>query len=998
MIKPLNWWRCLPALLVTACLLTAVSVPNAALAGTTGNITGVVKDTSGKPVADVTVAAASLSQALSGTTDAHGYYSLVNLIPDTYTVSFQKTGYQSVSVPGITVLQDQSITVNQSLQTELKTIASVRASGTSNLVKPEQGSDVYTIGGAQLSSATNPVGSLETIYQWMAVTPGVTSNGFPAQPRIRGGQVTDLGYEFEGIPIQDRMVGFFTTNLSNTGLSNVEIYTGGLSGAGAINGTGYFNSVLKTGTYPSFSTLSLQASAPEQNQYLTFEYGTATPDRRYSAYIGFTGVNSANQYDYGEHTYPGVIWPCFCDGPGPVKERNWVGNFHYHPNQKNDFQVVITNDLGDFDFSYLLNRASGEPLPLAIQPCPGAVSSWSGGFTGNGGPSTGTYGMGGTAANGQPCPLGIQYSALGNGQGNLWHHYGGLGKIQWNHNIDEHSFFNLRLAENFNQYIFDQPMADLNIPSIENPGAPYSFFGSACPNYPYVAGTPVQFPVFSTPTGPAPDPFDMCAQGDGVQVFYGDRRSNIYEGALDYTNALSDRVTIKAGVSHEYDHNIFHYVNTHVFTINPNNTTTGTLTYPGLFEEASYPTIQDLAYANGQVRFGKLMIDPGLTWAQRHYAFPADQLYATGNGVCPPAPTVCTVYSGGYTAHTINPTFNGTYSFSPNDVLTFSWGDTTSFVGSAYVYTSSAAAYTGFDGVSTVRNPFLPGTTFSPQMNHAAELLWEHNFGNNTTLRVGPYYNKTTNYYSEFKPFLGYFITPPCNNLDIAACTPCSVGTAGCAPVFAHNNILTNNNEHQTFGAEFGLNHDVSARPRGTSYWVSATYNNFWTTATDISAAYINFPLPENITRTGLRIRSVSNPLWSGTLLADFHEDRFHLQPLIYYQGDTFFNTGVTCNTDSNGNTVAPFICQNEQIAHGWWRANLTAYEELGTKHNYILGLKVDNLFDQVTDTTPCITDGTGCFPFNGPFSGIVDTPGSLIYQNYSQSPRTFYFFAGVKM
>ena len=994
MNKPLSRWHCLPAFIVTAFILAAVSLPYAASAGTTGNITGVVKDTSGKPVADVSVTAASGSQTLSGTTDAHGYYSLVNLIPDTYTVSFQKSGYQSVSVPGITVLQDQSVSVNQTLQTELKTIASVRATGTSNLVKPEQGSDVYTIGGAQLTAATNPVGSLETIYQWLAVTPGVTANGFPAQPRIRGGQVTDLGYEFEGIPIQDRIVGFFTTNLSNTGLNNVEVYTGGLSGAGAINGTGYFNSVLKTGTYPGFASLSYQASSPEQNLYLTFEDGWASPNHRFSAYVGFTGVNSANQYDYGEHTYPGVIWPCFCDGPGPVRERNWVGNFHYHPNPTNDIQFVMTNDIGDFDFSYLLSRAPGEPLPLSIAPCPGAVSSWSGGFTGNGGPATGTYGMGGTAANGQPCPLGIQWSALGNGKGNLWHHYGGLGKIQWNHNINEHSFFDLRLAENFNQYIFDQPMADPNIPSIENPGQPYSFFGSACPNYPYTPGTPVPFPVFSTPSGPAPDPFDMCAQGDGVQVFYGDRRSNIWQGAVDYTNALSDRITIKAGVSHEYDRNLFHYINTHVFTILPTNTNDGTLVYPGVDEDATYPTIQDVAYADSELHFGKLMIDPGLTWAQRHYAFPADQGYATGAN----CPTTCTPYSGGYTAHVINPTFNGTYSFSPNDVLTFSWGDTTSFIASAYLYTSSIATFTGFDGVSTTRNPFIPGTTFQPQLNHAAELLWEHNFGNNTTLRVGPYYNKTTNYYTEFKPFLGYFITPPCNNLDIAACTPCSVGTAGCAPVFAHNNVLTNNNEHQTFGAEFGLNHDVSARPRGVSYWVAATYNNFWTSATDISAAFVNIPLPENITRSGLRIRSVSNPLWSGTILADFHEDRFHLDPLIYYQGDTFFNTGVTCDKDANGNTVAPFICQNEQIAHGWWRANLTAYEELGVKHNYVLGLKVDNLFDQVTDTTPCITDGTGCFPFNGPFSGIVDTPGSLIYQNYSQSPRTFYFFAGVKM
>ncbi|HET7815301.1 MAG TPA: hypothetical protein VFL13_13125, partial [Candidatus Baltobacteraceae bacterium] len=94
-----------------------------------------------------------------------------------------------------------------------------------------------------MTAATNPVGTHETIYQWLAVTPGVTGGAFPAQPRIRGGQVTDLGYEFEGVPIQDRITGFFTTNLSNVGMSNVEVYTGGLPASGSLNGTGFFNTV-----------------------------------------------------------------------------------------------------------------------------------------------------------------------------------------------------------------------------------------------------------------------------------------------------------------------------------------------------------------------------------------------------------------------------------------------------------------------------------------------------------------------------------------------------------------------------------------------------------------------------------------------------------------------------------------------------------------------------------------------------------------------------------
>jgi hypothetical protein len=345
--------------------------------------------------------------------------------------------------------------------------------------------------------------------------------------------------------------------------------------------------------------------------------------------------------------------------------------------------------------------------------------------------------------------------------------------------------------------------------------------------------------------------------------------------------------------------------------------------------------------------------------------------------------------------------------------LKFSWGDTTSFIGSEFIWTSSVAAFTGFDSISSTVNPFLPGTTFQPQTNHAAELLFEHNFGEGTTLRVGPYYNKTTNYYNEFRPFLGYFISTaasPCNPLDVSSCTPCSVGSANCLPIFARSPILTNNGEHQAFGVEFGLNH-VDNHPRGLSVWLAGTYNNYWTTTAFISGgAFINVPLPANIIAQGIRVRFPQNPLWNTTLLMDYHSDRFHLNPLIYYQADTFFNTGITsqCTTfltnspsvcAANGGTfVAPFIFENQQLAHGWWLANLTAYEELGPKRNYTLGMRVTNIFDNETGLTPCISDGTGCFPTNGPQSGVITAPGALIYQNVTETPRTFYFFAGVRM
>jgi hypothetical protein len=94
---------------------------------------------------------------------------------------------------------------------------------------------------------------------------------------------------------------------------------------------------------------------------------------------------------------------------------------------------------------------------------------------------------------------------------------------------------------------------------------------------------------------------------------------------------------------------------------------------------------------------------------------------------------------------------------------------------------------------------------------------------------------------------------------------------------------------------------------------------------------------------------------------------------------------------------VPPYIDQPEAIAGGYWKVNLTPYVELGANRNVIVGFKIDNLFDNTNDVTPCLSSGTGCYPFDGPQSGVYNQNG-YIWQNYSQSPETIYFFAGIKM
>ncbi|MFZ0363585.1 MAG: carboxypeptidase-like regulatory domain-containing protein, partial [Candidatus Cybelea sp.] len=75
------------AVVAVALTVAFLSQGTWALAGVTGNITGVIKDSSGAPVAGVEVQAISASMNRTATTDAGGHFVLLSLNPDTYTLN-----------------------------------------------------------------------------------------------------------------------------------------------------------------------------------------------------------------------------------------------------------------------------------------------------------------------------------------------------------------------------------------------------------------------------------------------------------------------------------------------------------------------------------------------------------------------------------------------------------------------------------------------------------------------------------------------------------------------------------------------------------------------------------------------------------------------------------------------------------------------------------------------------------------------------------------------
>lgn len=269
-----------------------------ALAGTTGSLSGTLLDDSGKPLAAAQITATSTSQSSKTQTDGSGHFVFLSLTPDTYTVSASKEGMTPVSLTGISVFADnaQVIALRAS---SLKTIASVTSRAAGNLIKPGTTADVYAINTAAatqlktLGGGNNLDSALSAIYGQPGVNALPGNYGFGQVFYIHGSSYNQIGYEFDGVPVNRAFDNYNASSLSNLGTSETEVYTSGApSTATSATLGGYINQVIKNGTYPGFGSLTAALGAPGFYHKFDVEAGGASPNRMFSYYVGLRGADS----------------------------------------------------------------------------------------------------------------------------------------------------------------------------------------------------------------------------------------------------------------------------------------------------------------------------------------------------------------------------------------------------------------------------------------------------------------------------------------------------------------------------------------------------------------------------------------------------------------------------------------------------------------------------------------------------------------------------------
>lgn len=268
---------------------------------TTGQIVGTIVDSeSHRPIAKAAVTATAATGNYRTVSDAKGVFTIVGVVPDTYTVTVTAAGYAVYSQPGVTVTTDEATRVQVALSKTIKGLGVVRVHSSTSAYQPDQTVDRYTLNSTSIAQLLGKNFNLDQ-KELLRELPGVTvdKNGTAL---IRGGFSFQTAFQFEGIDYTEpsRSVGNRFENVGNgnilNGVGTLEIIPGGGDATHGNTGTGLVSLLAKRGTYPAFATADAEVSLMGRGHQFAFDFGSASRNQRLSNYVSFVADSQIFQW------------------------------------------------------------------------------------------------------------------------------------------------------------------------------------------------------------------------------------------------------------------------------------------------------------------------------------------------------------------------------------------------------------------------------------------------------------------------------------------------------------------------------------------------------------------------------------------------------------------------------------------------------------------------------------------------------------------------------
>jgi hypothetical protein len=293
--------RYLVVLGVVLSMALNMTYPVFAAGGQTGNVSGtVIEDVSGIPIPNASVTIVSPTGTYKTTTNGKGFFSILGLNVDTYTISIEAKGFEPLLREGVTIIGDQDLslgTIRMAKSSAPRLLGTVRARNVSSAFQPNQTVDSVTVAGDRIGQTLGKNASGGDERQLVQAVPGVTLDA-NNNIIIRGSLETEVGYQFDGVPYTEP---FFSQNSSAgrfNGLGSLQVVEGAGDATQGNAGGGVINIVPKRGTYPPEGTFDAEIGGPNYNHQLNVDYGFATRDGRISDYFAYSGQRNVPYYGY----------------------------------------------------------------------------------------------------------------------------------------------------------------------------------------------------------------------------------------------------------------------------------------------------------------------------------------------------------------------------------------------------------------------------------------------------------------------------------------------------------------------------------------------------------------------------------------------------------------------------------------------------------------------------------------------------------------------------
>ena len=244
------------ALRVPALVLLAVLAGAPLAAQPAGKISGRVTDGDGAPVPGASVLV--LETTRGATTDADGYYTILNVEAGTYAVQFSFIGFATLRTEGVNVNIDQTTTVDATLVPETAEIDEVVVRAERPPVEVDVSNSRANIGSEEIQAL--PVADVESAVELQA--------GVQGGLVIRGSGADEVAFQVNGLTLRDGRNNAPFTNISLASVEEVQVQTGGFNAEYGNVRSGVVNVVTKEGDRSRYEVdVRTRISPPAQKNF-----------------------------------------------------------------------------------------------------------------------------------------------------------------------------------------------------------------------------------------------------------------------------------------------------------------------------------------------------------------------------------------------------------------------------------------------------------------------------------------------------------------------------------------------------------------------------------------------------------------------------------------------------------------------------------------------------------------------------------------------------------